>query len=60
MLDFADVHCPACGEPLQLAIDPSAGSQAYVEDCQVCCRPMLVRVAMDQDGLADVTVEADG
>lgn len=60
MLEFVDVHCPACGEPLELAIDPSAGSQAYVEDCQVCCRPMLVRVAIGADGALEVTVEAEG
>lgn len=60
MLEFVDVHCPACGEPLELAIDPSAGSQAYVEDCEVCCRPMLVRVAIGADGALEVTVEAEG
>ncbi len=60
MLDFVDVHCPACGEPLELAIDTSAGAQAYVEDCQVCCRPMLVRVSVDDDGLPAVTVDAEG
>lgn len=59
MLDFVDVQCPACGEPLQLAIDTSAGAQAYVEDCQVCCRPLLVRVSMDDDGLPDVAVESE-
>ena len=60
MLDFVPVHCPACGEPLELAIDASAGAQAYVEDCQVCCRPMLVRVAIDADGLPEVSVDAEG
>jgi hypothetical protein len=60
MLEFVDVHCPACGEPLELAIDPSAGSQVYVEDCQVCCRPMLVRVAIGDDGLPEVSVDAEG
>lgn len=36
--------CPYCGEPVQLLVDGSAGAQAYVEDCQVCCRPMVVDV----------------
>lgn len=60
MLEFVDVHCPACGEPLELAIDASAGSQAYVEDCQVCCRPMLVRVAIDVESGTAVTVDYEG
>lgn len=39
-----DVCCPYCGEPLELDIDTSAGEQAYVEDCAVCCRPIDCRV----------------
>lgn len=37
-------HCPYCGEPVQLLVDASGGEQRYVEDCQVCCRPMVVDV----------------
>lgn len=59
MLDFVDTWCPACGEPLQLAIDTSAGPQSYVEDCQVCCRPMTVRVRIDEDGTPSVDVERE-
>lgn len=59
MLDFVPVHCPACGEPLELAVDASTGDQQYVEDCQVCCRPMVVRVAVDDDGGVDVRVDAE-
>ena len=38
--------CPYCGEPIELLIDTSAGAQAYVEDCAVCCQPMRVDVAV--------------
>jgi len=38
------VDCPYCGEPLDLLLDTSAGEQAYVEDCAVCCRPIECRV----------------
>jgi len=37
--------CPYCGEPVELLIDCSAGPQRYVEDCQVCCRPMVLIIA---------------
>ena len=43
-------HCPFCAEPITLVVDYSAGSQAYIEDCQVCCQPMEVNVAADPDG----------
>lgn len=38
------VTCPYCGEPLELLVDTSAGEQAYVEDCAVCCRPIECRL----------------
>jgi hypothetical protein len=37
-------HCPFCGEPISLLVDTSADSQNYIEDCQVCCRPMEVDI----------------
>ncbi len=42
--ELVDGHCPYCAEPVQLLIDPSGGMQRYIEDCQVCCRPMTVVV----------------
>jgi hypothetical protein len=50
MLPATEVRCPYCGETIVLAIDDSAGPQRYIEDCQVCCRPIEVSVAFDADG----------
>lgn len=58
-MEFVDVWCPCCGEPLELAVDATAGAQSYVEDCQVCCKPMVVRVRIDEDGLPQVDVSAE-
>ena len=53
------VECPWCGEPVDIVLDPGSGStQDYVEDCQVCCRPLDVHVHYDEDGHADVHVAA--
>ena len=53
----AEVYCPYCGEPVEIALDPGSGSQQhYVEDCQVCCQPWRVSVYYDEDGHADVQV----
>lgn len=55
----AVVHCPYCGEPNDIALDPGSGaSQDYVEDCQVCCRPWRVHVTYDAAGAGWVRVEA--
>ena len=46
----AEVNCPYCGELLTLQLDLSAGEQTYVEDCQVCCQPMVVAMTLDETG----------
>ena len=59
LLEPAETQCPYCGERLTLVIDCSAGAQSYVEDCQVCCRPMLVFVAIGNDGLPHIEARRD-
>ena len=54
LLDFQDIDCPYCGEPITLALDASAGAQRYIEDCAVCCRPITVVLEVDDDGVASV------
>ena len=44
--------CPYCGEPIELLIDTSIAEQEYVEDCEVCCRPMVVSCIVAQ-GFSD-------
>ncbi|PLW70709.1 CPXCG motif-containing cysteine-rich protein [Pseudohalioglobus lutimaris] len=51
-------HCPCCGEPITLLIDTSVQEQEYVEDCEVCCRPMIVRAWADA-GSVSATVRAE-
>ncbi len=46
-------RCPFCGEAVVLLVDESAGDQCYIEDCEVCCNPMLVCVRVDADGHCD-------
>ncbi len=60
-IEFNLVHCPYCGEPFETLLDLSAGSQAYVEDCQVCCQPIEFRVAVDHAGALEAleTVRSD-
>jgi hypothetical protein len=57
----AIVTCPHCGESNEIALDPGSGEdQEYVEDCQVCCRPILMYVRYGRDGSAQVEVYASG
>src|SRR3546814_19901218 len=59
MLPAIDTRCPYCGEPIELFVDGSAGDQQYIEDCQVCCRPIVVTVALDAAGEPVVAVRAE-
>jgi hypothetical protein len=51
----AAVQCPYCWEHFSLLIDGSVDRQEYVEDCEVCCRPIDFIVAVDGD---QVSVQA--
>ena len=43
--------CDSCGEEIVIPLDRSAGlSQEYVEDCPVCCHPLVIHVEFEEDG----------
>lgn len=44
------IYCPYCGEPQTILIDPSVMQQSYIEDCQICCRPIEFEVQVSADG----------
>ena len=47
LTQFVTVQCPYCGEQFETAVDLSAGSFRYVEDCQVCCQPIELAGEVD-------------
>ena len=60
MNDEASYACPACGEEIDLDVDLSAGrEQEFVQDCPVCCRPIVVRVQVDEDGSVTASASAE-
>ena len=59
MLPSVDVHCPYCGEAISLLVDASAGDQVYIEDCAVCCRPIIVSIGVDEDGAVHASVRGE-
>ena len=59
MLDERDIACPYCGETITVLVDGSAGDASYIEDCQVCCRPINVSVQVDEQGEPAVALRSD-
>jgi len=50
------IGCPYCGETIRVLIDSSDSDQQYIEDCQVCCKPINFLIAESVDGGFDVRV----
>ena len=45
MLEEREIQCPYCWESFTLLVDASEGDeQAFVYDCEVCCRPIDVEI----------------
>ena len=42
--DERPLACPCCGETIWVLVDCSVARQTYVEDCHVCCRPLVLEV----------------
>ena len=58
-LEEKDIQCPYCWESISVLIDCSVELQDYIEDCQVCCRPIVFNVSVDDDGFPSVVVKSD-
>lgn len=43
--------CPYCGAPISMLLDLSVPEQSYVEDCEVCCRPLRIRYTTDGEAV---------
>lgn len=44
-------QCPFCWEEISMLLDPSVSEQNYVEDCEICCNPIEVRVKFENQAL---------
>ena len=53
------ISCPYCGEQIDILLDPADLNQQYIEDCQVCCKPINFLVFESIDEELSVTVSSD-
>lgn len=52
--------CPFCGEENTVETDITAGSrQEFIQDCEVCCKPVEIKLTFDKEGNAEVEVRND-
>ena len=48
--EFVAFQCPYCGERLETRVDLTAEEPLYMEDCEVCCRPIEFAVEREEGG----------
>ena len=53
------IGCPYCGETIKILIDSSDMAQQYIEDCQVCCKPINLLVSESINGEFEVSVYSE-
>lgn len=52
-------YCPYCGELIDFLIDCSIEQQQYTEDCQVCCRPIIVTSKIEEGKTISLSVNRE-
>lgn len=49
--------CPYCWQNISMILDLSVTEQNYIEDCEVCCRPVRVTYTASDFELVDFEAE---
>lgn len=49
-LEERSIDCPYCGESIEVLLDAQDSGEQYIEDCQVCCRPITFLIQQESDG----------
>lgn len=58
-LAASNIQCPYCWEMIEITVDCSVESQEYVEDCEVCCQPIVMQITVSIEGEPRVEVERE-
>ena len=52
--------CPYCSAEISIAVDVAGGRrQAFTQDCEVCCRPIAIRLEVDGAGVTRFSAEQE-
>lgn len=50
--------CPYCWQNISMILDLSVAEQTYIEDCEVCCRPIRINYAAENYELTNFSAES--
>lgn len=52
--------CPYCDQTLSVRLDVTGGQkQSFVYDCEICCRPVLLRFELEGEEVVNFTAEPE-
>jgi len=49
--DGALFHLPYCWERISMILDPEEETSDYIEDCEICCRPIELFFRFSEENL---------
>ena len=55
-LEEALIQCPYCGESICILVNQEETDRNYIEDCQVCCRPISIVLSVGEN--SEILVQA--
>ncbi len=50
-------QCPHCWQEISMLLDSSVTRQKYIEDCEVCCNPLEIRLMFHHGELTEFSVQ---
>jgi len=56
---MTSIQCPYCGEQIEVIVDCSVRHQEYIEDCSVCCRPIVIKVVAAPDAVESIVARTE-
>jgi len=50
-------QCPYCFSSISMLLELYHGAQEYIEDCEVCCRPIQIKYSSDGEQIESFQAE---
>lgn len=58
-LQTTQIQCPYCWQTFEAVVDCSVTEQEYVEDCYICCQPIVFKVISDGERIISLNTSAE-
>lgn len=55
LIVHSSITCPYCWETIGVALDTSVPEQEYVEDCSVCCQPIVIHYTATEGAIIEMS-----